>query len=153
MELDFNLQVTHFPTGKKHQNCPQKLNCHHLTTVRQSLSADLSSAACHTGSTQGFCTESKFSDAFCPTWKGRMKSFSQLPSRAAPASAAVWTAVVGICLAHLFSARTKQKWGSQSFCVCWQMLVQNPCSGATAFLGQPRLLPGWKCVRPWFGFI
>lgn len=99
MELDFNLQVTHFPTGKKHQNCYQKLNSHHLTAVRQSLLADLSSAACHIDSTQGSCTESKFSNAFCPTWKGRMKSFSQLPSRAAPASAAVWAAVVWTCLA------------------------------------------------------
>lgn len=93
MELDFNLQVTHFPTGQKNQNCPQKLNSHHLTAVRQSFSAELNSAACHINCTQGSCTESMFSDAFCPTWKGRMKSFSQLPSHAAPASAMVWAAV------------------------------------------------------------
>lgn len=99
MELDFNLQVTHFLTGKKHQNCRQKLNSHHLTAVRQSLLAYLSSAACHIDSTQGSCTESKFSNAFCPIWKGRMKSFCQLPTCAAPASAAFWAAIVWTRLA------------------------------------------------------
>lgn len=66
-------------------------------------------------------TPHNFSNAFCPAWKGRMKS-SQLPSRAAPASAAVWAAVVWTCLAAQLQ---EQKWGSQSFCVCWQMSEQR----------------------------
>lgn len=99
MKLDFNLQVTHFPTGKKNQNSPKKLNSHHLIAVRHGLSADLSLAVCHINFTQGSCTDIKFPDAFCPTWKGRTKSFSQLPSRAAPASADIWAAVVWTRLA------------------------------------------------------
>lgn len=96
MEVDFNQQVTHFPTGKKYL---QKLNSHHVTAGRQSLSADLSSAPCLIGSTHGSCTESRISNAFCATWKGNRKSCGQLPSRAAPASAAVWAAVVWTRLA------------------------------------------------------
>lgn len=79
MELDFNLQVTHFPTGKKHQNCPQKCNSHHLTAVRQSLSADLSSAACHIGSTKGSCRRASSKMHFVPLGKA-----GQSPSLSSP---------------------------------------------------------------------
>lgn len=104
MELDFNLQVTHFPTGKKHQlggvphllhtrllHWEQVLRCILSYLERQDevlLSASLS------------C---------CSSLRSGLGSSGRDPSG---------------CRA----ARTKQKWGSQSFCVCRQMLEQR-CPG------------------------